>query len=270
MHCKNFRAGENWNSSNCANYLATRFKGLITLGACEALLMVCIAHGGDDFAFDVVLTNGTFGSECFLVVGNTIIVGVFWKESPNCQWFITLDALKASFVEVFVSDTQYLAGTLFLAFSTVDFCFTCETNKFYLVFFTQIFKLNSRTAGKEWRAWNNKSNQLSSSELSGYVVFETPKKPQYNEHNSSSLLRLSKVWSDVFNSIFRLVCCSFIFFLFFSFGVNVALSKMLFFPNYKTAFIISFDDDHVHFYIFISTQPPCLINSIWENYSNSC
>lgn len=153
--------------TNCANYLAARFKGLIALGAGEALLMVCVAHRWDHFAFDVALTNGAFGAECFLVVGDAIIVGIFWKKSSNGQWFITLDALKAAFVEVFVGHPQNLAGTFFLAFRAVDFCFTCGTNLFIYIVFPQHVDINrqrARQINENW-AWKaTDSNQCSSSE----------------------------------------------------------------------------------------------------------
>lgn len=68
-----------------ANYLAATLEGLSAFGAGEALLMIGVAHGGDDFAFDVVLANGTFGSESFLVVGDAVVVGVFRKEPADCQ-----------------------------------------------------------------------------------------------------------------------------------------------------------------------------------------
>lgn len=67
-----------------ANYLASRFEGLIALGASETLLMVCVAHGGDDFALDILLTHGTFGSERLLIVDDTVIVVVFGEESTDC------------------------------------------------------------------------------------------------------------------------------------------------------------------------------------------
>lgn len=71
--------------SRCANYLAATLEGLTAFGAGEALLMVGVAHRGDDLALDVVLANGTFGSERFLVVGDAVVVGVFRKEPADCQ-----------------------------------------------------------------------------------------------------------------------------------------------------------------------------------------
>lgn len=93
--------------------------------------MVRIAHRRYDFTFDVLLANGTFGSECFLIINNTVVVIVLGEEPANCQRFVALDALKAALVEVFVGHPQNLARTLLLAFSTVDFCFTCGDGVIY-------------------------------------------------------------------------------------------------------------------------------------------
>jgi hypothetical protein len=112
--------------SNCSShYLASRLKGLNAFGARKALLMVCVAHGRHDFSLNVVLADGTFSSKRLLIVGDTVVAVIFWEEPPDCERFITLNALKTAFVEVFVGDPQNLAGTLFLAFRAVDFRFTC-------------------------------------------------------------------------------------------------------------------------------------------------
>jgi hypothetical protein len=101
---------------------------LVTLGASEALLVVCVAHGRYNFTLHIVLTDGTFGSESLLIVDDTVVVVVFREEPADGQRLLALDTLKATFVEVFVGHPQHLTGTLFLAFSTINFCFTCETN----------------------------------------------------------------------------------------------------------------------------------------------
>lgn len=71
--------------TNCANYLAARLKGLITLGASEALLMVCVAHRRHNFALNIFLAHGTFRSKRFLIINDTIVVVVFRKEPTDCQ-----------------------------------------------------------------------------------------------------------------------------------------------------------------------------------------
>lgn len=117
--------------SNCVNYLATRFKGLNALSASETFLMVRVAHCRYNFTFDILLANGTFGSESFLIIHNTVVVVILGEEPANCQGFVALDALKAALVEVFVGHPQNLARTFLLAFSTVDFCFTCRDGVIY-------------------------------------------------------------------------------------------------------------------------------------------
>lgn len=71
--------------SDCANYLAARLEGLNALRARETLLMVCVAHGRDDFAFDVLLAYGTFGSERLLIISNAIVVVILREESADSQ-----------------------------------------------------------------------------------------------------------------------------------------------------------------------------------------
>lgn len=114
---------------NCANYLAARLEGLNALRAGKTFLMVCIAHCRDDFAFDVLLANGTFGSESLLIIRNAIVVVILREESADGQRFLALDALKATLVEVFIGHTENFTRTLLLALSAVDFCFTCRTTK---------------------------------------------------------------------------------------------------------------------------------------------
>lgn len=113
--------------TNCANYLATRLEGLVTFSASEALLMVCVAHCWHNFTLNIFLAHSTFSPKSFLIINDTVVVVVFRKEPTNGQWLLALDALKAAFVEVFVGHPQHFTGTLFLAFSAVNFCFTCGT-----------------------------------------------------------------------------------------------------------------------------------------------
>jgi hypothetical protein len=65
--------------------------------------MVCIAHGGDHLTFNILLTNGTFCPELLLIVGDTIIDAIFREKSASSQRLITLDALEARLVEIFIS-----------------------------------------------------------------------------------------------------------------------------------------------------------------------
>lgn len=88
--------------------------------------MVCVAHGRDDLSLDVVLANGTFGSERLLVVSDAVVVVVLGEEAADRQRLAALYALKAALVEVFVGHPQHLARALLLAFGAVDFRFTCR------------------------------------------------------------------------------------------------------------------------------------------------
>lgn len=171
---------------NCANYLAARLKGLIALGASETLLMVCVAHGRYNLTLNIALTNGTFGSESFLIINDAVVVVVFRKESTDSQWLLALDTLKAAFVKVFVGHPQHFARTLFLAFSAVNFCFTCR-DKLYC-YWTFIFVVSSAVIDRRKKRKNppRRANNKSSSELSGCHFPQAPKKktPHHSKHNS--------------------------------------------------------------------------------------
>lgn len=84
-------------------YLAARFKGLITLGARETLLMVRIAHCRYDFTFNILLAYGTLGAKHFLIIDHAIVDAIFGEESAGCQGLVTLDALKTTLMKIFIS-----------------------------------------------------------------------------------------------------------------------------------------------------------------------
>jgi hypothetical protein len=86
--------------------------------------MVGVAHGRDHFAFNIILAHGAFGAKHFLIIDDAVVVGILREEAANRQRFIAFYTLKACFVEVLVSHSQYFAGTLFLTFCTINFCFT--------------------------------------------------------------------------------------------------------------------------------------------------
>jgi hypothetical protein len=80
----------------------------------EAFLVVSLAQSGDHLPLDVILTGRTFRTKIALIIGRTIISTVFGEESTLGQGVATHLTFETLRVEVFVLDTEHLAGTFFL------------------------------------------------------------------------------------------------------------------------------------------------------------
>lgn len=105
-------------------HLAARLKGLLALGAGEALLVIRLAHGADHLALHVLLAVGALGAVEALVVRYAVVGTVLCEEAARGQGLLALAALEAGLVEVVVRHAEHLAGALFRAFRTVDFLLT--------------------------------------------------------------------------------------------------------------------------------------------------
>lgn len=104
--------------------LTARLERLFALATGEALLMICVAHGRNYLALDVLIASGALGTVQLLVVQGAIIGAILRKEAASRQRFVAFGALKARLVEISVRNTQHLAGAFFLAFAALDFGFT--------------------------------------------------------------------------------------------------------------------------------------------------
>lgn len=104
--------------------LAARLERLFTFATGEALLMICVAQGGDDLALHVQVTGGTLGTVQLLVVQGAVVGAILREKAARRQRFVAFGALEARFVEISVRNTQHLAGALFLAFAALDLAFT--------------------------------------------------------------------------------------------------------------------------------------------------
>lgn len=71
-------------------------------------------HNQKYLPLDVILAGRTFRTKIALIIGRTIISTVFGEESTLGQGVATHLTFETLRVEVFVLDTEHLAGTFFL------------------------------------------------------------------------------------------------------------------------------------------------------------
>lgn len=102
---------------------------MFALATGEALLMICVAHGGHDLALHVLVAGGALGTVQLLVVQGAVVGAILREEAARRQRFVAFGALEARFVEISVRNTQHLAGAFFLAFAALDLGFTCRGEK---------------------------------------------------------------------------------------------------------------------------------------------
>jgi hypothetical protein len=66
--------------------------------------MVSVAHGGNDFAFNILIASSALRSIRLLIISGTIKIAILGKEATSGKRFVAFDTLKAALMEIFIGD----------------------------------------------------------------------------------------------------------------------------------------------------------------------
>lgn len=69
--------------SNLASHLTAGLERTLALATGEALLMICVAHGGDDLALHILAARGALGPIQLLVVLCTVVGAILREEAAT-------------------------------------------------------------------------------------------------------------------------------------------------------------------------------------------